>query len=149
MLQTAAASVRTRPQPETPNDDRLDPLLRLAGDLANVRALIVAEHGLDWICRLLRGGCLAATSLRPGGQPDAHDYDVVLIPRVAVLSSADDAVRLARRALALNGRLVAGVSEGRQAAALMRRLRLNGFAIQRLVHLPGLLLLRADPRRPS
>jgi len=121
--------------------------LCLAGDTHHARVLIVAEHGLDLMCGLIRRGCLAATIVRPGGQPDADDYDVVLVPRVTALASLDAVVRLARRSLIANGRLIAGVRYGRDAAALARRLRLNGFSVVHLTRLPGLALLRAELRR--
>jgi hypothetical protein len=133
-------------QPDNRENDLLDPLWRLAGDMENARVLIVAEHALDLMCGLIRRGCLAATVLHPGDKPDADDYDVVFIP---LAPSADDVVRLGRRALAPNGRLVAGVGNATAAVALARRLRLNGFSAPHVIHLPDLVLLRADARRPS
>jgi len=147
MIQTsAAATSQTRLPPETREDTLLEPLWRLAGDLRNARVLIVAEQGLDLMCGLIRRGCPAATVLRAGDKPDANDYDVVLVPRVTALPSSDAVIRLARRSLAPNGRLIAGA---RDVGALARRLRLNGFSALRSSHLPGLTLLRADLRRPS
>jgi hypothetical protein len=150
MSQTSvAAPVRTRLQPDIQDNDLLDPLWRLAGDMQNARALIVAEHGLDLMCGLIRRGCLAATVLRLGDKPDTDDYDVVFVPRVTALPSPDHVIRLARRSLAPNGRLIAGVRDGRAAVALARRLRLNGFSALHSMPLPGCVLLRADLRRPS
>jgi hypothetical protein len=150
MIQTSvAAPVAPRPQPESQENDLLDPLWRLAGDLHNARALIVAEHGLDLMCGLIRRGCAAATELRPGDKPDAANYNVVFVPQVAALPSFDHVIRLALRSLAPNGRLVLGLQNGREALALARRLRLNGFAALHSTHLPGLMFLRADLRRPS
>jgi hypothetical protein len=150
MMQTSvAAPVRTRLQPETQESDLLDPLLRLAGECRKTRALIVAPHGLDLMCALIRRGCLAATVLRPGDKPDADDYDIVFVPRVTALPSPDAVIRLARRALAPNGRLIAGVRGTRDAAALTRRLRLNGFSALHATNLAGLTLLSAGLRRPS
>lgn len=117
--------------------------------MGNARALIVGQHGLDLICGLIRHGCLAATVLRGGDKPDADDYDIVLIPRMTAPSSSDGVIRLARRALAANGRLIVGVQDARRSAALARRLRLNGFSALHFTYLPGLVLLRADLRRPS
>jgi hypothetical protein len=150
MIQTSvAAPVQARPQPDTRENDLLDPLWRLAGDMCNARALIVAEHGLDLMCGLIRRGCPAATVLRPGDKPDADDYDVVYVVRVTSLPSSDDVIRLARRSLGPDGRLIAGVRNGREAVALARRLRLNGFTALQSTSLPGLTLLRAGMRRPS
>jgi hypothetical protein len=147
MIQTSVATpLQAPPQPETKENDLLDPLCRLAGDMGNARALIVAEHGLDLMCGLIRRGCLAATILRLCDKPDADDYDVVFVP---LATSADDVVRLARRSLAPNGRLVAGVGDATAAVALARRLRLNGFSAPHSIHLPNLILLRANLRRPS
>jgi hypothetical protein len=147
MIQTSVAAPLPVPlQPETGENDLPDPLWRLAGDMGNARVLIVAQHGLDLMCGLIRRGCLAATVLRLGDKPDSADYDVVFIP---LAPSADDVVRLAGRALAPNGRLIAGVRNATAAAALARRLRLNGFSTPHAIHLPDLVLLRANARRPS
>ena len=147
MIQTSVAAPTHAPlQPDTQENDLLDPLWRLAGDMCASRALIVADHGLDLMCGLIRRGCLAATVLRLGDKPDADDYNVVFVPLV---TSSDDVIRLARRSLAPNGRLIAGVRDGAAAVALARRLRLNGFSGLHSIHLPGLMLLRADLRRPS
>jgi hypothetical protein len=150
MTQTSVAvPVQALPQPDTKENDLLDPLWRLAGDVHNVRALIVAKHGLSLMCGLVRRGCLAATVLRPGDKPDANDYNLVVVPQVTALPSTDEVIRLARRSLAPNGRLIAGVSDGKAAVALARRLRLNGFSTLHSTHLPGMVLLRAGLRRPS
>jgi hypothetical protein len=147
MIQTSvAAPLQAPPQLDTKENDLLDPLWRLAGDMANARVLIVAEHGLDLMCGLIRRGCLAATVLHPGDKPDADDYDVVFVP---LATSPDDVIRLARRALAPDGRLVVGVGHAAAAVALARRLRLNGFSAPHSIHLPDLILLRASTRRPS
>jgi hypothetical protein len=150
MLRTSVAvPMQARPQPEPKENDLLDPLWRLAGDLRHSQALIVARHGLDLMCGLLRRGCPAATVLRPGDKPDAGDYNLVVVPLVTALSSADAVIRLARRSLAPNGRLIAGLGDAKAASALARRLRLNGFSALHTTHLPGLVLLRADLRRRS
>ena len=143
---SVAAHLLPRHQPDSQDNDLLDPLWRLAGDLGNARVLIVAEHGLDLMCGLIRRGCLAATAIRLGDKPDADDYDVVLVP---FATPADDVIRLGRRALGPNGRLIVGVSGAKAAAAMARRLRLNGFAALRWVHLSGLVLLSAALRRQS
>jgi hypothetical protein len=150
MIQTSVVVLaHARLQPDTQENDLLDPFWRLAGELQDTRALIVAEHGLDLMCGLIRRGCLAATMLRVGNKPDTNDYDVVFVPRVMALPSYDHVIRLARRSLAPNGRLIAGVSNGREAVALARRLRLNGFSTLHSTHVSGLMLLRADLRRAS
>jgi hypothetical protein len=144
MIQASVATpITVRPPP-----DLLEPLLRLAGDLRNARVLILAEQGIDLMCGLIRRGCLAATTLRFGGKPDAGEYDLVVVPHMAP-SSTDLALRLARRSLAPRGRLVVGVLAGKPAAALSRRLRLNGFVGLRSLALPGLMILRAELRRPA
>ncbi len=147
MIQASvAAPEHARPQPDTRETDCLDPLLRLAGDLGSARTLVVAAHGLGLICGLIRSGCPAASTARPGDKPDAGDYDVMIAPDV---TAPDDTIRLARHALRPNGRLVAGAGDPKSAAALARRLRLNGFSGLRSIHLPGQILLRADLRRPA
>lgn len=147
MIQTSVAMPLPAPrQPDIQESDLLDPLGRLAGDMTNARVLIVAEHGLDLMCGLIRRGCLATTVLHPGDKPDADDYDVVFVP---FATSPDNVIRLAGRALAPNGRLVAGVRHAAAAVALARRLRLNGFSAPHSIHLPDLILLRSNARSPS
>jgi hypothetical protein len=109
----------------------------------------VAEHGLDLMCGLIRRGCLAAAVLRPGDKPDRNDYDLLMVPQMAALPSPDAVIRLARRALAPNGRLLVGTKGQPEAAALARRLRLNGFSSIHTAHMHGVTILRADLRRPA
>jgi hypothetical protein len=150
MIQTsAAASVQAKPTIDSQEATQLDPLLRLAGRLQNTHALIIAERGLDLMCGLIRRGCLAATILRRGDKPDAGDYDLVLVPNAAALPSADEVIRVARRSLGPQGRLIVGVRGGRAAAALGRRLLLNGFTGLRSAQFAGLTYLRADLRSVS
>ncbi|HEY4042381.1 MAG TPA: hypothetical protein VGM32_11140 [Rhodopila sp.] len=150
MIQTSiAASATARSTKISPDPVPLDPLLRLAGEINHVHALIVAEHGLDLMCGLIRRGCLAATILRTGDNADANDYDLVLVPDAPALPGIDEMIRIARRSLAPHGRLIAGVRDQKQARALARRLRLNGFTFLRTIHLPAQILLAADLRRMS
>jgi hypothetical protein len=150
MIQTSnAVPIQTQPATDLQEPTLLDPLLRLAGDIKTTHTLIIADHALDLMCGLIRRGCLAATMLRAGDTPDADDYGLVLVPYATSLPSSDDAIRLARRALAAHGRLVVGTRNGKAATALARRLRLNGFTNLRSAHLPGLTLLRADLRSLS
>jgi hypothetical protein len=150
MIQTSvAAPVAPRLQPESQDSDLLDPLWRLAGELHDARALIVADQGLDLMCGLIQRGCAAATVLRAGDKPDANNYNLVFVPQMTALALSDQVIRLALRSLAPNGRLIVGVQDGSEAVALARRLRLNGFSALQTTHLPGRLFLRADLRRLS
>jgi hypothetical protein len=150
MVQTSAAvPFQSQVITDSQEPSLLDPLLRLTGPTQNTHALIVAEHGLDLMCGLIRRGCLAATILRIGDKPDTRDYDLVLVPDASALPSGDEVIRVARRSLAPLGRLIVGVRTGKAATALARRLRLNGFTGLRSTHLPGLTLLRADLRSAS
>jgi hypothetical protein len=150
MLRTSEpAPVQTRPTNNSQEPVLRDPLLRLAGNIQNTHALIIAEHGLDLMCGLIRRGCLAATILRIGDKPDSGDYDLVLVPWAAALPSADEVIRVARRSLAPRGRLIVGVRGGKAAAALARRLQLNGFTGLHSAQWFGLTLLRADLRSVS
>jgi hypothetical protein len=149
---SVAVPVEAQPQPDSSENELLEPLLRLAGgEINTTRVLIVAEHGLDLMCALLRHGCPAATAIRPDGKPDTDAYDLVVAPLGSATAtfSLDTLIRQVRCALAPSGRLVACVSNGRVATALARRLRLNGFSALRLIHLPTLMLLRADLQRLS
>lgn len=150
MIETSVVvPIQPRPNHYSRKYAPADALLHLAGDLKATRALIVADGSLDLMCGLIRCGCPAATTLRPGSKPDADDYDLVLVPNSGVLPSPDHVIRLARRSLSPNGRLIAGVTTASAAGALARRLRLNGFVALRSAHLPGVTLLRADLRRRS
>ncbi|HYZ21412.1 MAG TPA: hypothetical protein VE690_04570 [Rhodopila sp.] len=150
-------------QPHTPaprpaaalSDDEAQPFLRLAGSCAH--ALVVGAHPVPLICGLIRHGCRAAATIRPGEKPDEGDYDLLLIPRTADFPSLDHIVRLASRTLALDGRLVAAAPDAGTAAMLDRRLQLNGFVLSASAphrtawstpgRTPG-LLLRFDRRSP-
>jgi hypothetical protein len=150
MLRTSEpAPVQAQPTNDSQEPALLDPLLRLAGTIQNTHTLILAEHGLGLMCGLIRRGCLAATILRIGDKPDAGDYDLVLIPSAGALPSADEVIKIAHRSLASHGRLIVGVQDGMTAAALGRRLRLNGFTGLRSTQWFGLTLLRADLRSVS
>jgi hypothetical protein len=150
MMQTSAATlISARPATDSQEPALLDPLLRLAGDLRNTRALIVADHALELMCGLLRRGCLAATTVRIGAKPDEADFDLVLIPYATAVGSDDELIRLARGCLMPNGRVIAGARNGREAIALARRLRLNGFTDIRSTTQPGRTLLRATLRSVS
>jgi hypothetical protein len=150
MIQTSVATpIQARSHTDSQDSNLLDPLLRLAGPIQTTHALIVAAHGLDLMCGLIRRGCLAATTMRVGDKPDAGDYDLVIVPQAAALPSSDAMIRLARRSLVPQGRLIAGLRNPREATALARRLRLNGFTALRSIHLSGLTLLRADLRSVS
>jgi hypothetical protein len=142
---SAALSVPIPPLPDTPDDDGLDPLLRLAGEPRTTRTLVIAAQSLDLICGLLRRGCPTATAIRPGSKPDAHDYPLVVVAPACGFPP-EGLVRQIRDALAPGGRLIARVPAGAMARSFIRRLHLNGFAITRTVHLPHLTLLCADLR---
>jgi hypothetical protein len=147
MTQTSVAiPIPASLPPAAEENDPLDPLLRLAGDLHTVRALIIAERSLDLLCGLIGRGCLAATAIRFGAKPDGDDYDLVVASPKAAEFSPDRLIRQIRGGLAPNGRLVACIPNGRSATAFIRRLRLNGFAVLPPVHLPNLTLLRAELR---
>ena len=126
---------------------RVETILAFAGPLEGRRALIAAAHGLELFCTLIRHGCLEATWLKSCNKADRPDYDLMLVPDLGCLPSADDAIRIARHALAPSGRVVIGVAEtagDRKSLALTRRLRLNGFRAIRAAALPGFTVVRAE-----
>ena len=135
---------------DRPDDAWVDAILQFAEPLATDHVLVVAEHGLDLLCALIRQGCAAATCIRSTAKADAATHDLILIPDVATLSSLDHTVRVARRVLLPFGRVVIGVAggpeNGRVSLALARRLRLNGFRTIRSKMTSGLVLLRAELR---
>jgi hypothetical protein len=126
----------------------LDPLWRLAGDLRTTPALALANNELNFMCGPLRFGRRAATNLRIGYKPECGGHHIVLLPRPTGLTSLNDIIRLARRALVPGGRLVAGVKDAAARRALIRRLRLNGFSGFLSVNWPGCVLFRGDLWRP-
>jgi hypothetical protein len=149
MIQTSvAAFVPLRPPPEHPETESLDPLLQSAADIESSYVLIIAEHGLDLLCALIRRGCIAAAAVRPHEKADLEAYNLVLAPFVTDLPSLDDVIRVARRSLSPHGRLIVGLlpdPAGRDLSlALARRLRLNGFAALRTVTFPRIIVLQAD-----
>ena len=84
------ASVATRcPEPESAETDPLDPLLRLAGNVAATRAVVIANHGIDLLCALIRRGCMAAAAIRPGNKPDAKSSNLMLVPAATEFSCLD------------------------------------------------------------
>jgi hypothetical protein len=126
---------------------RLDTILACAGNLDGARTFIAAEHGVELLCALIRQGCLEATCLKPGMKADQGDYDLVLIPDIGCLATAEEAIRVAHRALAPWGRVVMGVADTgapRHGLGLTRRLRLNGFRAIRTTPLPGFTIVQAD-----
>jgi hypothetical protein len=142
------------PQPQQrsdgPHGDGIEPFLSAAGPLAAAHVLIVAEHGLDLLCGLIRRGCVAATCLRSAAKADAPAYDLVLMPEIRDIPSFEHVIEVARHALLPSGRLVIGVNEppafGRLSVALARRLRLNGFRAIRTTAIPGQTVLQAELR---
>ena len=148
MLQTRLARpVAARPVPENLKADLPTTLLRLAAKIEAGRILIVAEHGFDLLCLVIRRGCQTATSIRPTGRPEAGSADLLLLPCVTDFASLELVIRLAGRVLVPGGRLVVGLPTcGPSVSALSRRLRLNGFAAMRTAHTPNATVLRADLR---
>ena len=150
MIQTSAAiPVPARIPLANLGNDPLGPLWRLAGDLHTVRALVIAEHGLGLLCGLLRRGCLAATAIRFGSQPDADDYNLVVAAPKQADFSPERLIRQVRGGLAPDSKLVACVPNGPSTTAFIRRLCLNGFSVPPPVRLCNLTLLRADLRPSS
>lgn len=150
MLQTSKAPPLHAPSPaDEAETELLDPLLRLAGEVRESRALIVGEDCANLLCALIQRGCLAATALRTGERSDPRNYDLVVVPDAEIAGTADSVCRLARRSLIPLGRLIVGVRDGRTAVALASRLRLNGFTALRFAHVSDLVLLRADLRRTA
>ena len=149
MIQTTVAASAPRPHPESAEPDSLDPLLRFAKNLETSHALVIAEHGLDLLCALVRRGCMAAATIRPRDKTDADAYSLILVPLVTELPSLEHLTRVARRSLMPRGRLIVGLppdTSGRNplGLALARRLRLNGFAVACMAHFSGIIVLQAD-----
>jgi hypothetical protein len=122
-------------------------MLDFAGRLEGAHALVLADHGRDLLCALIRRNCDAATSFSPSRRPEADLYDLVLVPELAPDSPLGDIVSKSRRALVPTGRLVIRTIQdpaAHVAAAVARLLRLNGFVRFRVRTLVGQSLLRAD-----
>jgi hypothetical protein len=141
----ALKALKTRPATTAP--DRMALMLAAAGPLDGVRAFVAASHGLDVLCALIRRGCQAATCLKPGVRADRGEHDLVLVPDIATPAAADEAIRTAHRALTPSGRVVMGVTG--DAAAVSRRLRLNGFRSIRTRAFPGFSIVTAEAGRQA
>ncbi|CAH2601796.1 conserved protein of unknown function [Rhodovastum atsumiense] len=96
---------RAAPPPSLPRSD-VDDLVDAAEPLADVRAVVIGAGSVDVLCALLRRGCAAATMLRPDLRAPTEVAELV------VLSASDSApgigglLRLARRRLQPDGRIV-------------------------------------------
>ncbi len=146
-----AAKALKRPSvpalPHTAAQQRLDTILACAGSLDGTRTFIAAEHGAELLCALIRQGCLEANCLKPGLRADHGDDDLALIPDIGCLTTAEEAIRVAHRALAPWGRVVMGVADSvgpRHRLGLTRRPRLNGFRAIRTTTVPGFTVVQAD-----
>ncbi len=121
---------RNRERHVHPPLTRDEALLRQAGPLAAAHAVIIGRSALGLLCEMLHRGCLSATCLKPEAKADAQSCSLAIIPDIADLPAAEDAIRSASRALTAPGRIVIGMSAAAPKGlplALSRRLRLNGF----------------------
>jgi len=145
MIQASVA--KPRPEAESAETDFLDSFLRLAGNVFGTRVVVIANHGLEMLCALIRRGSMAATAIRPGNKSDANSSNLMLIPASTEFSSLEQLIRVARGSLMPGGRLIVGVpadAGGQTTSPLARRLRLNGFGAWRVVRQPELSLLSAE-----
>ena len=127
-----------------------DPLLDFAGPVAGAHALVISSDGLDLLCRLLRRGCAAATTLRPSERGDHESYDLVLAPQIVMPAQIGRLIFQAKRVLVPTGRFLAFVPAtqvdpaGDVAGLLQRSVKVGGFtAVQTRMGRDG-MLLRAD-----
>ena len=127
-----------------------DPLLDFAGSIAGSHALVISPNGLDLMCRLLRRGCAAATTLRPSERFDHETYDLILAPRVVLPAQIGRLIFHAKRALVPTGRFLAFVPanpidpDGDVAGHLQRSVKVGGFAAVQTREREDGMLLRAD-----
>jgi hypothetical protein len=135
MMRQTSAAIRSR----IAGEEMETALLRLAGEVSDVHALILGEHGIELMCGLLHRGCAAVAAFRSGDRPEEGSYGLVLVPDAGVFGTPEALIGVVRRSLVPGGRLVVGGA----AATLGRRLRLNRF----VVHLAGSGRLRADRRQ--
>ncbi len=66
-------------------------MLDCIGDVSDVHALILGEHGLELMCSLIRRGCATAAVLRLNEKADAQTADLVVIPHATGVGVVEQA----------------------------------------------------------
>ncbi len=106
-------------------------MLDAAEPLQGAHALVICPAGpagLDALCGLIGRGCDTAVHLSPDGRVAPEPAEIVLVPAVANLDQAVQAVSVARRSLLPCGRMVIWDMTGTLASAIARLLRISGFS---------------------
>ncbi len=122
-------------------------MLDCIGDVSNVHALVLGEHGLELMCALIRRGCATVAVLRLNQKAEPGTADLVVVPRTASPEVVEQALRQAQRAMAPNGRIVLRIDNKRAssvATSVTRLLHELGFRSIRVRSLPRQTLLSAE-----
>ncbi len=144
IVESAEAPLERRPEAQ---GSRAARLLRFAGPLDGMHALVIGAAPTSLLDALLGSDCAAATCLRDTRLLAEDGQDLLIAPDLDEIAAALRVVRLARRALAPTGRLVAsvhGAPSDMLGAALLREIGREGLVAVRTRLLAGSFLLRAD-----
>ena len=111
---------------------------------------VIGHHTLPFLLALLRCGCSAVRSLRPGApSPDCEHSDLTWIVDANDESELDDALRAARSRAGADGRLVveAAAYHGRDGlAAIPKHATAFGFDVVSFDHVARRLVFATVPR---
>lgn len=122
-------------------------MLDVAEPVQGAHALVVCHPGiggLDMLCGLLGRGCEAATELPPDARGRMEPAEIVLVPNVTTLDTANLAIAMARRSLLPCGRIVLRDATGLLATGISRLLHAAGFSFVRVRALAGGNIVSAD-----
>jgi hypothetical protein len=103
--------------------------------------LVIGPDALEVLCGLIGRGCAGATEMAMAARTQAEPAEILLMPHVATLSDAMQAIAIARRALLPCGRIVLNDRTGALAGDVMGLLRGAGFsAVRAQQHETGTLV---------
>jgi hypothetical protein len=98
------------------------------------------------LCGLIGRGCAGATEMAVGARTQADPAEILLMPHIATLSDATQAIAIARRVLLPCGRIVLNDRTGALAGEIKGLLRSAGFsAVRAQQHEAGTLVIADWP----
>jgi stage V sporulation protein SpoVS len=132
------------PRSAPPSTPDVAALLDAAEPIQDARALVIGPEALEVLCGLIGRGCAGATETSVAARTQADPAEILLMPHVATLNDAMQAIALARRALLPCGRIVLNDRTGALAGAVMGLLRSAGFSSVRAQQHETGTLITAD-----
>ena len=134
-----ARSVAGRSAP--PSTPGIAALLDAAEPIQDAHALVIGQESLEVLCGLIGRGCAGATEMPLAVRTQVDPAEILLVPHVATMSDATQAIAVARRALLPCGRIVLNDQNGALTVSLMALVRGAGFsAVRALPHETGTLV---------